>query len=198
VSGGGTEEARVNTAVIIELGGGVEESRASVDFGRLVAREQPALLRIAFRLVRDPDEARDLVQSALADGWERLDALRDADAAAGWLRRILVSRALNHLRRRRLWRRLREVFGAGVEPAEPSLPLPADAQLARGQRLARVAAALERLPAKQAAAFTLRYVEGLGLDEVAGALDVGRGTAKTHLHRALVTLRSDLVEEERP
>jgi RNA polymerase sigma-70 factor (ECF subfamily) len=174
----------------------VAVNRAEVDFDRLVAAEQAILLRIACRLLRDTDEARDLVQSALADAWERLDGLRDPAAAAPWLRRILVSRALNHLRRRRLWRGLREVFGAGVEPVDPVGPSPPDARLARGQRLARVGAAVERLPARQAAAFTLRYVEGLGLDAVADALGVGRGTAKTHLHRALVALRTDLAEEE--
>jgi RNA polymerase sigma-70 factor (ECF subfamily) len=189
----------VTTAVTIELGGRVEESGARVDFGRLVAAEQPMLLRIACRLLRDPDEARDLVQSALADAWERLDTLREPSAAPGWLRRILVTRALNQLRRRRLWHRLRELFGAGVQPLDPAAhSAHPDARLARDQRLARVGAALERLPARQVAAFTLRYVEGLGLEEVADALDIGRGTAKTHLHRALVALREELaVEEER-
>ena len=83
-------------------------------------------------------------------------------------------------------------------PAADASPdgLPADAAIAREQRLARVASALGRLPPRQVAAFTLRYVEGLGLDEVADAMAVGRGTAKTHLHRALVALREELVEEE--
>jgi RNA polymerase sigma-70 factor (ECF subfamily) len=175
----------------------VAENGANVDFGRLIATQQPMLHRIALRLLRDPDDARDLVQSSLADAWEQLGSLREPEAAAGWLRRILVSRALNQLRRRRLWSRLREVFGAEVGPSEPAHPLPADARLVRDQRLARIGVALARLPAKQAAAFTLRYVEGLGLDEVADALDVGRGTVKTHLHRALVSLRAELVEEER-
>jgi RNA polymerase sigma-70 factor (ECF subfamily) len=190
----------VTIAVTIELGGGVEESGASDDFGRLVAAEQPTLLRIACRLLRDPDEARDLVQSSLADAWERRHTLRDPRAAPGWLRRILVTRALNQLRRRRLWHRLRELFGAGVQPLDAvEHTIAPDARLARDRRLARVGAALERLPARQVAAFTLRYVEGLGLDEVADALAVGRGTVKTHLHRALVALREELaVGEEQP
>lgn len=177
----------------------MEEQAARVDFGRLIAAEQPALLRVACRLLRDPDDARDLVQSTLADAWERLDSLRDPAAAGGWLRRILVTRALNQLRRRRLWHRVRELFGAGVQSLDPAAHAPApDARLARDQRLARIAVALGRLPARQLAAFTLRYVEGLGLAEVADALDVGPGTAKTHLHRALVALRAELALEEEP
>jgi RNA polymerase sigma-70 factor (ECF subfamily) len=182
----------VHDVATMEPGGYVAHNRASVDFGRLVAAEQAVLLRIALRLSRDRDEARDLVQSALADAWERLDELRDPAAAPGWLRRILVSRALNHLRRRRLWGRLRELFGAEVEPRDSGALIPPDADLASRQRLARIGLAVQRLPARQAAAFTLRYVEGLGLDEVADALSVGRGTAKTHLHRALVSLRATL------
>lgn len=189
----------MTAAAILVRGGRVEERGARADFARLVAAEQPALLRIAGRLLRDPDEARDLVQSSLADAWERLHTLRDPAAAGGWLRRILVTRALNHLRRRRLWRRLRELFGPGIQPLDPlAHAAPPDARLSRDQRLARIGEALGRLPSRQLAAFTLRYVEGLGLDEVADALAVGRGTAKTHLHRALVALREELAGEEEP
>lgn len=170
---------------------------SAVDFAGLVAAEQGALLRLAVRFCRDGEEARDLVQAALADAYERRRMLRDPAAAAGWLRRILVTRALNHLRRRRVWRRVRELFAPPAEGPEPADPAPAaDVAVARRRRLAAVSAALDDLPARQAAAFTLRYLEGLDLDEVARAMGAGRGTVRTHLRRALVALREVLVEEE--
>ncbi len=103
---------------------------------------------------------------------------------------------MNHLRRRRLWRRVREAFGAGDAP-EPADPGPAaDALLGNARRLAAVSRCVEALPARQAAAFTLRYLEGLDLDGVAAAMGVGRGTVRTHLRRALASLRDALAEPE--
>ncbi len=183
-----TWEAMVITAV----DGGEE----AIDFASLVEAEQAGLQRIAARLLRDEDEARDLVQTTFADAYERRGSLRDPAAAGAWLRRILMTRALNHLRRRRVWRRVRELFGAGEGP-EPAAPGPApDARLTSARRLAAVASSLDALPARQAAAFTLRYLEGLDLDEIARTMGVGRGTVKTHLHRALSAMRGALVEPE--
>lgn len=180
---------------VFAISAGAGDIGGEIDFGSLVEVEQPRLQRLATRLVRDEDEARDLVQTTFADAYERRRSLRDPAAAGAWLRRILVSRALNQLRRRRLWHRLRGVFSpAGPEPADAGPP--ADALVADARRLGAVRAHLRSLPARQAAAFTLRYLEGLGLDEVADAMGVGRGTARTHIHRALTSMRAALADPE--
>ena len=169
----------------------------AVDFSALVAAEQAALLRLAQRFVREPEEARDLVQSTFADAYERLHHLRDPLAAAGWLRRILVTRALNQLRRRRVWGRVRSALGIDPElPAPMSAAQMPDQLLFRKIRMEALFRAMEKLPARQSAAFTLRYLEGLDLCEVAAALGVGKGTVKTHLHRALTALRGQLDDGE--
>jgi RNA polymerase sigma-70 factor (ECF subfamily) len=174
----------------------ISREEEAIDFASLVEAEQAGLQRIAARLLRDEDDARDLVQTTFADAYERRRSLRDPAAARAWLRRILVTRALNHLRRRRVWRRVREIFGAGDAP-EAAAPGPApDALVTNARRLAAVARSLDALPARQAAAFTLRYLEGLDLDDIARAMGVGRGTVKTHLHRALSALRGALFEPE--
>ncbi len=182
----------VTEAMVIAASGGERE----LDFAALVRAEQARLLRMASRLVRDRDDACDLVQTVLAEAYERRRSLREPDAAGAWLRRILVSRALNHLRRRRLWRRIREAFGGGdaPEPADPGPP--ADALLGNARRLAALSRCVEALPARQSVAFTLRYLEGLDLEGVASAMGVGRGTVKTHLRRALSSLRGALAEPE--
>ncbi len=178
-----------------------QEAAPALDFSALVAAEQETLLRVAMRFLRDSEEARDLVQATFADAYERLPSLRDPAAAPGWLRRILVTRALNRIRRRRLWRRIRGLFAGGDEVAEPVSAEPSpDDSVARSSRLTALSLAMETLPPRQLAAFTLRYMEGLGLDAVAEALGCGRGTVRTHLHRALVSLRRALGdgEGERP
>jgi RNA polymerase sigma-70 factor (ECF subfamily) len=163
------------------------EARASaaLDFDGLVEREQAGLLRLARRLIWDAEEARDLVQSALADAYEKRRSLRDPQAGPAWLRRILVSRAMGLLRRRRVWSVLREVLD--LNPA----PIPSPEESFEGaERWQAFGRALRGLPAQQATAFTLRYLEGLGLDSIAETMGIERGTVRIHLYRALQKLKA--------
>ncbi|OJH34058.1 RNA polymerase sigma factor [Cystobacter ferrugineus] len=172
-----------DTAVIQETSG--EERGLALDFDALVLGEQAALLRLARRLVWEGEEARDLVQSALADAYEKRLTLRDPRAGPAWLRRILVSRAMGHLRRRRLWHVLREVLDLGPAP----LPSPEES-FSGAERWLAFGRALRTLPAQQATAFSLRYLEGLDLDAIADAMNITRGTVRIHLYRALQKLKA--------
>lgn len=151
----------------------------------LLSDARPALQRLARRLVWDEEDAADVLQAALADAVERWGDLKDAAAAPAWLRRILVHRAYSHLRRRRFWQALGAVL---LVPEEPLAPGP-DEAVERRAHLAALAKALDGLSARQATAFSLRYLEGLPLDEVADAMGLTRGTARVHLQRAVAALR---------
>ena len=162
-------------------------------FEELVRAEQQQLLRIAWRFTHDPEEAQDLVQAALADAYERRHTLKDPALGAAWLRRILVHRAINLHRRRRVWRAIQH----WLRPAADALPAAADAEVDRSRQLEHVRAVLRDLPARQAAAFTLRYLDGLSIDEISDALGIGRGTVRVHLYRALATMKRRLGWKEK-
>jgi RNA polymerase sigma-70 factor (ECF subfamily) len=164
---------------------GAEVAQTASGFEVVLEAWAPALLRLAWRFTRDGEEARDLVQHALADAWERRQGLRDAQAAGPWLRRILVNRAVNLHRRRRVWRSVQSLWGAEETMTQPA----PDAQLDQARQARALHQAVAALPARQAAAITLRYFEGLPVAEVAHALGVDVGTARVHLYRALKKLR---------
>jgi RNA polymerase sigma-70 factor, ECF subfamily len=154
--------------------------------GRLASAAGRRGYAIARDLLRDPDEAEDAVQEALARACASLDRLRDPAAAEAWFCRIVTNVCLRTLRRRRLRRVL---FGDGTGP-EPVAPAP---DASRGD-VARLMQALDRLPGKQKAALVLRFGHELSIPEVAGLLGVKPATAKTHVERGLQRLRS-LLEE---
>jgi len=81
----------------------VEASRAgNVEaYGELVRRTQTMAYAVALRVLRDPASAQDAVQQAYLRAFRRLDDLQDPWAFAGWLRRIVVTVALNMRRTRR-------------------------------------------------------------------------------------------------
>lgn len=153
---------------------------------------RPRLEALARRLVWDSEEARDVVQGALVDALSRWDTVRDDSAREGWLRRIVVNRAFSHLRRRRFW----NVVGAVLGVAEQDVAPAPDEVVEKKEHHARLLAALERLPARQSLAFTLRYLEGWSFEDVAGAMNIDRGTVRVHVQRAVTGLRAAGVLEE--
>lgn len=176
----------MKSTAILEESGNPARAVAAWDFDALLEAEQAVLLRLARRLVWDGEEARDLVQASLADAYEKRHSLKDAKAGPAWLRRILVSRAMGHLRRRRVWSVLREALDWGTP-----LALSPEEQFVGAERWRALGHAVRALPAQQATAFTLRYLEGLELDCVAEAMGIGRGTVRIHLYRALKKLKAE-------
>lgn len=137
-------------------------------------------VRIAFRLLGDEQAARDVAQDAFLRASDRLDGLKDPAALESWYFRLLVR--LCHNRRRwlavRRWLPLYEAPDPGVR-GDPVLR----------RELLR---ALDRLSNRQRTAFVLVRLEGQSIAEAAALLGCAEGTCKSHLHRALVSLREDL------
>ncbi len=69
-------------------------------FARRLTDELPRLVRLATRLVRDPDAAEDCAQETIVGAWRRRDQLRDSAALPAWLRRSLVNRVIDRARAR--------------------------------------------------------------------------------------------------
>ena len=92
----------------------------------------------------------------------------------------------------RRWRSVRQLWTSAPMPDEPRDPAAAptgDPALRR-----RIGKALERLTARQREAFVLVHLEGLTVRECAEVLGKPLGTVKSHLQRALVSLRSELAD----
>jgi RNA polymerase sigma-70 factor (ECF subfamily) len=150
--------------------GGDEEA-----FARLVDLEAPAAYRLALSIVRSPAEAEDAVQDAFVQAWRRIDSLHDPDRWSAWFRRLLVRCALDL------------EFAVDVPRLEPS-PHPAE-------WLALISA-FDRLDPSDRAILSLRFFADLDMEDVATALGVPLGTAKSRLHRSLGRLRERLGQEQ--
>ena len=145
-----------------------------------------ARLDAAARLIlRDAELARDAVQEGLIRAWRDLPGLRDPDRFDAWLRRLTVNACLDLARRRR--RRPIEVTLEPIhEPAAPDLSGPlADREL--------VHEALGRLEPGHRAVVAMYFLLGMPLTEVAAALRIPTGTAKSRLHYALAAMRADVL-----
>lgn len=152
-----------------------------------IDRVRPRMWMIGYRMTGSRDDADDLAQEAVARAIER-DSSREHDAGLeGWLLRIATTVALDHLRRRRVERRLTEL----ADPLDLPRLMPhgeegtpeAMAVLRDDVRFA-VVVALQHLPPRQRAALILHDVCDCALSEVAAAIGTNENAAKAVLNRA--------------
>jgi RNA polymerase sigma-70 factor (ECF subfamily) len=166
-------------------------------FDRLVERYQQRAYRLAWSILRDAEEARDLSQEAFLRLYEAAGTFRGTARFSTWFYRILVNLCLDARRRRRWWLRAAaaERDDGAPESAVEREPAPSgdpvDA-LARDQMMARLWKAAEALSPQQRAAITLHVQEELSTPEIAAVLKCSEATVRVHLHRALQALRKTL------
>lgn len=148
-------------------------------FARLVLIETPQAWRLSYSILRSTPDAEDALQDAFVTAWIRLPDLRDPGRWPGWFRRIVVSAAVDHYRRRR--RRNLASFIRRVEPISD-----ASGEVELRDTLDEQLASLEPV---DRALLALRYGLDLEMVAVAAALGMPLGTAKSRVHRALQRLR---------
>jgi len=159
----------------------------------ILSRYQHRLYRFLSRLVQDPSLADDLFQQT----WLRvMQKIGSYDARARfdtWLFSVAHNLAIDHLRRQRS-RSLDEPDDSGASPADrlPSAgPNPLE-EFLESERAAMLAAAIQELPAIHREVLSLRFEEGMKLEQIAEVAAVPLSTVKSRLHRALDSLRDEV------
>ena len=184
----------------------LEQLRAGDEagFATLMREHAPKIVGLATRLIGDRSEAEDLAQEAFLRLHRSLPGFRGDSSIGTWLYRTTTRLAIDYLRRERLKQRI-FFFRASDDDPDP-LDAVSDPRgnpgrdLHNRQAMQRLRRGLRKLSARQRAVFVLRHHEGLPLQEIADLLGMETGTVKSHLHRAVTTLRAELADvyEETP
>jgi len=171
------------------------------DFDELVRRNQKRIFRLLMSLLRDEDAADTLTQECFLRAYKKRDSFRGDSSVDTWVYRIAVNLARDFQRSKRegFWKKM---FSATPETEEdtPLLDTVADrgssaeSQLLAREEVDQVWHTVKRLSENQREVFVLRYAEDLSLDEIAQTLEMQVGTVKSHLNRALTTVRKRLEE----
>lgn len=167
----------------------------------LVRGESGRLLGLARRMLRDEEEARDVVQEAFALAFERLPSFHGHCHVATWLYRIAANAALMRLRRRR--RRpetpIEELLPGFLEDGHRRIPAgdreALDPEVLAQQAEVRdlVRRSVDELPEGHRSVLLLRELAELSTEEVAATLGITANAVKIRLHRARQALRELLV-----
>jgi RNA polymerase sigma-70 factor, ECF subfamily len=171
-------------------------------FRTLVERYQGRIYRMALRVLRDEEAARDATQEAFLKAYAALARFRGQSSFYTWLYRLAMNQCLDLRRRDRSGREVEWTEGGSVEretsenPPQGTIGLdfaPADAVLRKELRL-RIVEAIDRLPDGARETLILREVDGLSYAEIAAALAIPKGTVMSRLHYARRQVQRLLVE----
>jgi RNA polymerase sigma-70 factor (ECF subfamily) len=160
------------------------------EFIRLLEPIRDRMARIVWRVLRDPNDADDALQDALATIWKQWSKVRLHQNPQALVMRICNDSAYDGLRRSLRRRRregrlplLRDAIDTGSTPVQA---------VAHIEELARIQRAISRLSKNQSSAILLRALDGLSYREIGEALNCGEATARKHAARARERLRAAL------
>jgi len=149
-------------------------------FRRLVERHRDRIHRVALGMLRNPDDAMDVVQEVFIRVHGRIQEFKGESAFGTWLVRVTVNYCIDRQRRQKTWdaRFVIDNEWEGVSEYGPEHKL-MNAQM--GEALRR---ALSELGEEHRTAIMLREVNGLTYEEIAEVMGCPKGTVMSRLHHA--------------
>ena len=173
------------------------KSGSRLAFGKLVKKYERKVFYLAFDLVHDYEDAKDIAQEAFIKSFEKLQQFEERAQFSTWLYRITVNLAMDQHRRRKrrphdsLEDNIHEIERQKrVEQAEEGQR--SELELQTSAQRAQIEKALAHLSENQRVATVLKYFHQKSSKEIAEVLGCSESTARIHLFRALKNLKKHL------
>ncbi len=164
------------------------------DMDAVVALYQPRIFRFLLVSLRDRDIALSLAQDTFLHAWRARSSFRGECGLYTWLMRIAVNLLRDHTRTARVkfWKHAANPSLAATSLAAhlPHRVSSAESRLIAQEQLDLIWSPLATLSSRQRNIFLLRFVDGLELHDIATVTAMPVSTVKSHLYRALATVRT--------
>jgi len=144
----------------------------------LYNRYSRAMYHTCLRMVVNEADAEDILQDAFMEAFTNLNRLKNIDAFAGWLKRTVINKALNHLKRnRKTWLDIDETeLGNQLEEED------IDEDIFK-EKVEAITAALNLLADKYRVVINLNVFENMSFEEIAVALEIPSSTVRSQYLR---------------
>lgn len=166
-------------------------------FDLLVSRYQGRAYRLAWSIVRDAEDARDVSQEAFVTLYRSAATFRGGSRFSTWFYRILVNQCLDHRRRGGWWRRLvdrdtGDDEGPSLTERQAAPATDPVGDIEKERMMTRLWGAVDGLAPRQRAALLLHVQEELPVADIAKVLECSEATVRVHLHRAVRALKKTM------
>ena len=158
------------------------------------------IYQLAFRYLRNREDAEEVAQDVLLKVYQKIDAFRGDAALSSWIYRITFNTAMSRLRE---FKQNLPVAMEATSDEDTGVPLKreiadglplADEAVLRAEMREVLVGALRELPLLYRAPVILRDVQGLTTEEASAVLHVKEQTLKSRLHRGRLMLREQLAD----
>jgi len=163
------------------------QSNDHAAFEALVRRYAERAYRAAYRVVRDPQAAEEVLQEAMIKAYRALPRFEARSSFYTWLYRITVNLALDRRRRAKREQMVEwdDAIAHEVDPrALVSVSSDPEIEMRRHEVRDLVAEGIQTLPDGQREVLLLREVDGLSYEEIAESMGISKGTVMSRLHYA--------------
>lgn len=164
------------------------------DMASIVATYEQRIFRFHLVSIRDRDVAQSLTQDTFLRAWSARESFRGDCSISTWLMRIALNLIRDHTRtdRFRFWKRVSEtaVDVSDISSHVPHRDSSLESRLIAREQMALVWESVAQLSERQRNVFLLRFLEEMELSEIATITGLPISTVKTHLYRALATIRA--------
>ncbi len=159
-------------------------------FRVLVEKYQQQAFNLAFRMLGDEDEARDVVQDSFIRIWEKFNTYNDKEKFTSWMYKIVSNRAIDSIRalKRRPVISLEKLIPDTLRAEESGV----DIILENREAGELIRAITRELPEKQQLVFSLRDLQGFSSQEVQNISGMAETAIKSNLYHARKTIREKL------
>lgn len=170
-------------------------------YALLVRKYQNSVFNLCRKMVRNPEEARDLTQEAFVKTFATLDRFNPVYAFSSWLYKITANLCIDHIRKQRMKMLsidepvdgdegsiARDLQDPGQRPDEVS---------ERSEMRILIQDAIAQLPVHYREILILRHEQQLSYEEIAARLAIPLGTVKARIHRAREQLKGILRSDPR-
>lgn len=165
-------------------------------FNKIVESSQGLVYNTALGIVQNPEDAEDVAQDVFVQLYESIHSFKGESKLSTWLYRITVSKAMDHLRKKKRKKRfafIQSLFGANEELIhDPPDFVHPGVSLDNKEKAQELFRAIDLLPPKQKVAFTLNRIEGLSYQEISVVMNLTVASVESLLHRARKNLRKTL------
>ena len=181
--------------LIVQLQHGDEQA-----FRAIVEAWQNMVYNTAIGIVQNTEDAEDITQETFVQVFQSINSFRGDSKFSTWLYRIVVTKSLDHERKKKRKKRfavIQSLFGEKDEEIYPADFHHPGVQLEKKENAAALFKALKQIPENQRTAFTLHKLEGLSYQEIAGIMDTTLYAVESLMQRAKNNLKKVLEKNYR-
>jgi len=155
-------------------------------FEQLIEPVEHQMMRSIWRIVRDPEMAKDALQDSLTKIWKRLDRIRSHPNPQALILKICLNTAIDSLRKRKRLHQHEKTEPLHGFPGQPDAE--AHEALERKKIEAEILEAVKRLPRRQAVAVLMRLIQDQPYNVIAQAMECSETTVRIHVSRGRTRL----------